>query len=106
MDDIKSSTQYEVRNPWGEQDPVTLRGLSQRIEGLAGKTIGLFATEAKLAARPILEAVERKLRDRDASLKFSWFVFNYNKHIAETDEFENFKKWTKEVDAAVVAVGD
>ena len=106
MDDIKLTGLYEVHNPWGEPDPVSLRGLSPRLTELAGKTIGLFVTEAKLAARPILEVVERKLQEREPSLKFSWFVFDHNRHIAETDDMDRFKDWAKGVDAAVAAVGD
>jgi hypothetical protein len=106
MDDIRLTGLYEVHNPWGETDPVSLRGLSPRLTELAGKTIGLFATEAKLAARPILEAVERKLRRREPSLEFSWFAFKQNCHIAESDELDRFKDWAKGIDAAVAAVGD
>jgi hypothetical protein len=106
MDDIALSGLYEVQNPWGEPDPVTLRGLSLRLGGLAGKTIGLFATQAKLAARPILEVVERRLREREPSLEFSWFIFDHNLNVAESDDVERFKQWAKEVDAAVAAVGD
>ncbi len=106
MDDIKLSGLYEVHNPWGEPDPVTLRGLSPRLPGLADKTIGLFATQAKLAARPILEVVERRLRERESSLKFSWFIFDHNLNVAESDDSQRFKEWAKGVDAAVAAVGD
>jgi hypothetical protein len=109
MDDISQAQQagrYEVHNPWGETDPVTLRGISPRIDGLAGKTIGLFATQAKLAARPILEVVERRLSEREPSLKFSWFIFDHNMKVIDTDDFQRFKVWAKGVDAAVAAVGD
>ncbi|MAF49346.1 MAG: hypothetical protein QGH73_02095 [Rhodospirillales bacterium] len=106
MDDIKLTGLYDVHNPWGETDPVTLRGIAPRIDGLAGKTIGLFATQAKLAAVPIMEAVERKLREREPSLEFSWFVFDHNLNVAESDDFQDFKEWAKGVDAAVAAVGD
>ncbi len=106
MDDIKLSGMYDVHNPWGEVDPVPLRGISPRLDDLAGKTIGLFATQAKLAARPILEIVEQKLREREPSLRFNWFVFDHNLNVADSDDFHRFKRWAKEVDAAVAAVGD
>ena len=106
MDDIKLTGLYDVQNPWGEQDPVSLRGLNARIDAIAGKTIGLFATRSKLAAVPIMEAVERQLQAREPSLKFAWFLFDHNAHIAETDDKERFAEWAQGIDAAVAAVGD
>ncbi len=106
MDDIRLTGVYEVRSPWGETDEVSVRGLSPRLDELAGKTIGPFATEAKLAARPIMQAVEGKLQQREPSLEFSWFAFRQNAHIAESDELDRFKDWAKGIDAAVAAVGD
>ena len=108
MDEVtpQVSGQYAVRNPWGEVDPVPLRGINPRVPELAGKTIGLFATNAKIAARPILEAVERRLAEREPTAKFSWFLFDHNANVAESEDFERFKAWAKGVDAAVVSVGD
>jgi len=106
MDDIKLSEQYEVRNPWGEAVPMTLRGLSPRIGELAGKTIGLFAAHAKIASRPIMEVVERKLLEREPSLKFSWFLFEQNLNVADTEDNERLAEWSRGIDAAVAAVGD
>ncbi len=106
MDDIKLSAQFDVRNPWGEKDPVPLRGITPRPDSLEGKTIGLFATQAKVAAIPILEVVEKRLRERFASIEFSWFIFDHNMNVAQTDDFPRFKQWAKGIDAAVAAVGD
>ena len=106
MDDIKLSGQYEVRNPWGEADPVPLRGLAPRLTELAGKAIGLFAAHAKIASRPVMEVVERRLREREPSLKFSWFLFDQNLDVAETDDMARLEEWAKGLDAAVAAVGD
>lgn len=106
MDDIKLSGQYAVRNPWGEPDPVPLRGLSPRLSELAGKTIGLFAAHAKIASRPVMQAVERRLAEREPSLKFSWFLFDQNLDVADTEDLARLKEWAKGVDAAVAAVGD
>ena len=44
--------QYEVLSPWAEVDPIPLRGISPRVDTLAGKKIGLFAN-FKRAAKPI-----------------------------------------------------
>ena len=106
MDDIRLSGLYEVHNPWGEIDPVSLRGLSPRLNELAEKTIGLFATEAKLAARPILEVIEKRLSERFGSIEFSWFLFDHNHDVAQSGDFQRFKEWAKGVDVAVAAVGD
>jgi hypothetical protein len=106
MNEEKLSKQNEVLNPWADVDPVPLRVPSPRLPDLGGKTIGLFATDAKVAARPILDVVEQKLRERIPSLKFSWFLFSFNQSIAETADNARFEEWVKEIDAAVAAVGD
>jgi hypothetical protein len=106
MDDIKLASEYEVLNPWGEKNLVPLRGVNPRVDSLEGKKVGLFATQAKVAARPILEVVERRLRERFKSIEFSWFLFDHNQHVTETSDFPRFKEWAKEVDVAVAAVGD
>ena len=110
MDDMKQSKQtggqYAVRNPWGDIDPVPLRRISPRLTDLNGKTIGLFAAAAKIASRPIMEAVERKLKQRYPSAKFSWFLFGYNLNVAETDDNKRFEAWAKGVDVGIAAVGD
>jgi hypothetical protein len=106
MDDIRPSELYEVQNPWGEVDAVAPRGLSPRLGELAGKTIGLFAAHAKIASRPVMEVVERKLREREPSLEFSWFLFDHNLLVTDTDDKARFEEWTTGLDAAVAAVGD
>lgn len=109
MGEMKQSEQvgqYKALNPWGEIDPVPLRGLSPRLTDLAGKTIGLFAAQAKPASLPIMKVVERRLQERYPSAKFSWFLFDHNLNVAETDDNERFEVWAKGVDAAVAAVGD
>ena len=109
MDHISQTEQaghYQVHNPWGEKDPVPPRGVTPRPDSLEGKTVGLFATQAKVASRPILEAVERRLGERFESIEFSWFLFDHNLNVAKTDDFPRFKEWAKGVDVAVAAVGD
>ena len=102
----KLNGQYEVLNPWAEADPVPLRGISPRLVDLTDKTIGLFAINYKIASRPILTVVEQKLKERFPSLKFSWFLFDYNLDILETEDKSRFEEWIKGVDVAAVAVGD
>lgn len=98
--------QYEVLNPWAEADPKWSRGISPRVPNLAGRTIGLFAGQMKVSARPILTVVEKGLKEKFPTLKFSWFLFDYNLTVTETEDKGRFEDWTKGIDAAIAAVGD
>ena len=105
-DQDASEIQYEVLSPWAEVDPVPLRGISPRVDSLAGKKIGLFANY-KRAAMPIAEALKKKLEsmypDSTVSLYHST---RWNVTEAETDNREKFTEWAKGVDAAILVVGD
>ncbi len=98
---------YETLSPWAEADPVSPRGLSaDRPADLAGKTIGLFHIW-KRASRPILEVLERELKQRVPSARFSW----YEETEMNTPEIESrgkakFEDWLKELDTVVFAYGD
>ena len=98
--------QYEVLNPWAEADPVPVRGISPRVPDLNGKTIGLFASVNKPSAEPIQIVVERKLKARFPTAKFSWFTTEHNLKVTETDDKARFEEWVKEIDTAVAAIGD
>lgn len=98
--------QYEVLNPWADVDPVPLRGISPRVTDLTGKTIGLYSSTYKTAARPISEAVAKKLKERFSTAKFSWFDSNSGKEVTETKEKPKFEDWVKGVDAVVASIGD
>ncbi len=102
---MSKSGEYEVLSPWAEADPVPLRGITDRLTDLKGKTIGLFAN-SKVAAAPIQTAVEKKLKERFPDLKFSRFTLGEGLEVAETKEKERFGEWVKGVDAVVGAVGD
>lgn len=101
-----SECQYEVLNPWAEADPIPLRGISPRVTDLWDKTIGLFCFTFKVASVPILNVIEKKLKEKFPAIKFSRFVWPFNLEVAETDEKTKFEKWLKGVDAVVTAVGD
>src|SRR3989304_2012294 len=96
--------QYEVLNPWAEVDPIPLRGISPRLAGLQDKTVGLFIN-GKIAARPSLNLVEKKLQERFPTLKFSRFTHITNDSIAEAKDKAEYEAWTKGVDAVVLGVG-
>jgi hypothetical protein len=99
------SSQFEVLNPWPEVDSLPLRGISPRIADLNGKTIGLF-TNHKVAASPILDKVEERLREKFPTLKFSRFHRQANVPIIETRDKDKFEEWLKGIDTVINAVGD
>ncbi len=98
--------QYEVLTPWADADPVPPRGISPRLTDLANKTIGLYSSTYKMAARPISESVARQLQEKYPTLKFNYFDFCASMDIYDSEEKANFEQWVKGVDAVVAAVGD
>jgi hypothetical protein len=97
---------YEVLNPWAETDPVPLRGISERLQDLNGKTIGLHA-DNKPAAVPILKVVEKRLQELYPTTIFTWFKINLINEIEDNQETRaNYIEWAKGVDAVVGAIGD
>ncbi len=101
-----SEIQYETLSPWAEVDPVPLRGISPRIDSLAGKKIGLFANY-KRAAMPIAEALQRRLESKYPDSTVTLYHSNrWNVTEFETDNREKFTEWAEGVDAAILVVGD
>ena len=102
----KSETQYQVFSPWAEVDPVPLRGISPRLETLAGKKIGLFVNY-KRAARPIAESVERRLKSMYPDAQIIYFYSpEWNVSVVETKNKDKFEAWAKGVNAVILSVGD
>ncbi|MGD9160073.1 MAG: hypothetical protein PVG39_16785 [Desulfobacteraceae bacterium] len=101
-----SSIQYEALSPWGEADPKPLKGISPRLDSLAGKKIGLFANY-KRAAIPIAISLKERLESEYPDLRVS--IYNsdkWNVTEIETEKSETFKKWIKGNDAVILMVGD
>ncbi len=98
-----SEWQYEVLSPWAEVDPIPPRGISPRVDSLAGKKIGLFYN-MKRAARPIQAYIEKKLKERFPDCQTSYFEAPSQKYLAENKE--KYAAWAKEMDAVITAVGD
>jgi hypothetical protein len=98
---------YSVLNPWAVVDPVALRGLTApRPTTLEGKTIGLFHMW-KRASKPILDSLEKHLKDRFPTAQFSW----YAESVINTPEIlspnkSKYEAWLKVVDAVVFTDGD
>jgi hypothetical protein len=98
--------QYEVLNPWAEVDPIPLRGISPRVESLAGKKIGLFSN-FKRAAMPITLSIEKRLRAMYPDATTNIFDSRLpNVTETETKNRDKFIAWIKGVDAVVAVVGD
>jgi hypothetical protein len=103
---VAPEIQYEVLSPWAEADPVPLRGISQRLDSLAGKKIGVFANY-KRAALPIAGSLIKRLNamypDSETSLFHS---SEWNVTEIETEDRDKFIAWVRGVDAVVLVVGD
>ena len=98
--------QFKVLNPWAEVDPIVPRGISPRLNSLAGKKIGLFAN-FKRAARPIAMEVGKRLKSMYPDCETGLFDSRgANVVETETKNREQFVAWVKGVDAVILAVGD
>ena len=98
--------QYEVLSPWAEVDPTPVRGISPRVDTLAGKKVGLFAN-FKRAAKPIAAAIEKRLKTKYPDIQTSLFDSQLpNVTETETVNKEKFAAWAKEMDAVIAVVGD
>jgi hypothetical protein len=101
------NSRYEVLSPWADVDHVPLKGIAPRLKDLAGKKIGLFVL-SKPAARPILVAVEAKLKQRYPTCEISWYGSNlpFTRMQIESENKARFEEWVNGVDAVIGAVGD
>ena len=99
-------TQFEVLSPWADVDPIPLRGISPRIQSLAGKKIGLFVNP-KRAAMPIAESIDKRLKAMYPDVQTIVFhSTGANVNEIETKNKEKFTAWAKGLDAAIAVVGD
>lgn len=107
MSNSKSDGQYEVLSPWAEADPIPLKGISPRLKDLADKKIGLFCN-SKRASKPIMTAVAEKLKERYPTSEINRYEAEESFLIVQTEgkNKAKFGEWVKELDAAIVAVGD
>jgi hypothetical protein len=99
-------TQFEALSPWADVDPIPLRGISPRIQSLAGKKVGLFVNP-KRAAMPIAESIEKRLKTMYPDVQTIMFHSTQpNVNEIETKNKEKFTAWAKGLDAAIAVVGD
>jgi len=99
-------SQFVALSPWADVDPIPLRGISPRIESLAGKKIGLFVNP-KRAAMPIAESIQRRLMAMYPDVQTSiYHSVGANVNEIETKNKEKFTAWAKGLDAAIAVVAD
>ena len=97
---------YEVLSPWAETDRMPFRGISPRLDALAGKKIGLL-TNSKRAAAPTMQVLKRRLAEKFPSVEFTEFAnLKPNEVITEHAGKDEFENWVKGVDAVISAFGD
>ena len=102
----ENASAYEVLSPWAEADPIPLKGLSPRLENLAGKKIGLLCNN-KRAAPLILDVAEKILKERYPNVEVSTLnARTFSVSALERDRKEEFDDWIKGVDAVIASVGD
>jgi hypothetical protein len=103
---MTNNNQYEVLSPWAEAAPVPLKGLSPRLASLEGKKIGLFQN-FKQASKQMAATIGEKLKERYPGIKTSLFdSTDQNVTVIETDKKEDFEKWARGIDAAILLVGN
>jgi hypothetical protein len=102
----KPDIQFEVLSPWADVDPIPLRGISPRVQGLAGKKIGLFVN-SKRAAMPIAQSIDKRLKAMYPDIQTIVFHSTEpNVNEIETKNKEKFTAWVKGIDAVIAVVGD
>jgi len=97
---------FEVLSPWADVDPIPLRGISPRVQSLAGKKIGLFVN-SKRAAMPIAQSIDKRLKAMYPDIQTIVFHSTEpNVNEIETKNKEKFTAWVKGIDAVIAVVGD
>ncbi len=102
---MEKSMQYEVMSPWAEIDPLPIKAISSRLNEISGKTIGIFLN-SKIAAEPMSDIIEEKLKERYSLLNVSRFTRIPNISMAEMPDKEKYVDWLKGLDAIIYAYGD
>jgi hypothetical protein len=102
----ENQTLYEALSPWADVDPILMRGISPRLDSLAGKKIGLYVN-TKRAAMPIAKSVDKRLKEMYPDIQTIIYQSKEpNVNEIETKNKEKFTEWLKGIDAAIALVGD
>jgi hypothetical protein len=101
------SNPYEVLSPYGDIDPIPLKGISARLPDIAGKKIGLFCNY-KPTARPLLTAIENRLKEKYPDCQTSWYTQELNHPVMKMnkEDRDKFEDWVKANDGIIAAMGD
>ena len=99
------SKDYEAMSPWANIDPVPVKGLSPRLDNMEGKTVGFFLN-SKIAAKPMSDIIEEKIKEKYTSMNFSRFVRIPNISMEETPKKAKYAEWLKGLDAVIYMYGD
>ncbi|MBN1907911.1 MAG: hypothetical protein JW927_22735 [Deltaproteobacteria bacterium] len=98
--------QYEALSPWADVDPIPMRGISPRLDSLAGKKIGIFVN-SKRAAMPMAKSVDKRLKEMHPDIQTIIFHSTEpNVNEIETKNKDKFTVWLNDIDAAILLVGD
>lgn len=96
---------YTVLSPWAQSDHLEKSPINPRLDTLAGKTIGLYASFKEY--HPFfMREVERQLAAQYPDTKFSHYTYVVDTQEIDRDpvNFPVFQKWLSGVDA-VIGVG-
>jgi hypothetical protein len=101
-----AGNEYEVLSPWANADAKPVRRINPRIENPENQIIGLFKN-TKRSAGPILDVIERKLKEKYPEIKtIRYEAHRPNEAQVETEHKAEFEQWLKGVDAVIGAQGD
>jgi hypothetical protein len=98
--------EYQVLSPWAEKDNVA-SALQPRVSDLKNKTIGMFYYffDSQVC---ILREIERNLKEKFPTLKFSYFQYTVETSEIATDTKyrKSFETWVKGVDTVISVYGN
>lgn len=99
--------EYKVLSPWAETADTSVCGLSERLDSLEGKTIGLYA-HFKGQVVAINNTMERVIHEQCPQVKTKKIQFTKDTTEIKDDPafYNELAAWLEDVDAVIVAYGD
>ena len=96
----------DIHDPTSTTDTTNLSSLSPRVDTLEGKRIGLY-DNGKMAAEPVLEVLERKLRDRYTDISIEKHAMETKNDVRDPEKLAAVGTWaSEEIDVCIGAIGD
>lgn len=94
-------------DPTAAADEVERKALSPRLDGLSGTRIGLLGN-GKQAAEPVLNIVERRLRERYGDdVEVDYYLVDELNLLKDDAELERITDWAAaDIDVGITAIGD